>query len=389
MRVPACRSSGKPNISEALWNDLDHLPPARHYFVVRPDLAMDAMQRMLRTAAVEQEKEIAEHERRQEARQERLRMLRERHLLRNAEQAKLGLRGGGTGRAEGHYTSLAQKALLGSTSSRCDAAPLTRSTPKLPQAPLAGAEDVSALARNASSHSIGQSIGQSRQGGEMKRSSSSRTANSRPRALTQPLRAVASQSELPAAARPGTASEAPQMRKSGSFGSGSCGSLRPSVLHRQDSLVGPHSQRASEASAMGAELLELFGETPYKEVLGVVNTEPYVEHKERLCTLLRSPSARFEGMQGLLLPRYPLKQRWPTRELSCSDSLPSHAASPARTPASTSKVTTPQRSGQRRMSQQRRILPRHLGPSGFSLYPPGPPSPNSLARAAFALEGVA
>mmetsp|Transcript_28430 Transcript_28430/g.62240 ORF Transcript_28430/g.62240 Transcript_28430/m.62240 type:complete len:354 (+) Transcript_28430:176-1237(+) len=83
--------TGHPSKSEAVWNDLDHLPPSRHHLVARPDLAMTAAVRILKRAEQEEVLAIQERQRVQARRQERLNALRRRHVGQHIAMQQLGV----------------------------------------------------------------------------------------------------------------------------------------------------------------------------------------------------------------------------------------------------------------------------------------------------------
>ncbi len=81
--------TGNPYSALPAWLDMDHVPPRKQEFVVRTDLALNAMQAILRRIEAEELGELARRQALQDKRQERLARLRQRHTLRHEAQARI------------------------------------------------------------------------------------------------------------------------------------------------------------------------------------------------------------------------------------------------------------------------------------------------------------
>ena len=84
-------TSGTPFSTQPSWADLSHLPPEKRDMIVRPDLAMVAMERILHRVEGELSAEEYHRESQRQRREERLEQLRSRHERRDEQQRKLGL----------------------------------------------------------------------------------------------------------------------------------------------------------------------------------------------------------------------------------------------------------------------------------------------------------
>ena len=85
-------TSGSPYSSVPIWLDMDHCPPQQREFVVRPDLALTAMQRILSRIEKEEQAELDRRQALQDTRQERLARLRQRHMQRHHAQQAIGVK---------------------------------------------------------------------------------------------------------------------------------------------------------------------------------------------------------------------------------------------------------------------------------------------------------
>jgi hypothetical protein len=85
------RSPGRPFSRTPSWADLAQLPPSRRDIVARPDLALDAMRRILSRRENELARDADAQERRRLQRLERLDLLQQRHGQRHEEQRKIGV----------------------------------------------------------------------------------------------------------------------------------------------------------------------------------------------------------------------------------------------------------------------------------------------------------
>lgn len=86
--------SGAPLSSIPYWLDMDHIPPHKREFVLRPDLALGAMQAILGRIEKEELQELARRQALQDKRQEQLARTRQRHMLRHQAQQRIGAMGG-------------------------------------------------------------------------------------------------------------------------------------------------------------------------------------------------------------------------------------------------------------------------------------------------------
>ena len=106
-------SSPRAVFFKQVWADIDHVPPARHAVSgIRPDLALIAMERILKRTAEEEQAKIETAERRQQARLAEIAAMRRRHIKVLESERALGLRHSASyvERLGGRHTSAAHRA---------------------------------------------------------------------------------------------------------------------------------------------------------------------------------------------------------------------------------------------------------------------------------------
>lgn len=112
--------SGAPLSSIPYWCDMDHIPPHKREFVVRPDLALGAMQAIMGRVETEELQELARRQALQNKRQEQLARTQQRHMLRHQAQQRIGAMGGpahGFARASQARLTASQADLMASATS--------------------------------------------------------------------------------------------------------------------------------------------------------------------------------------------------------------------------------------------------------------------------------
>ena len=83
--------SGKPFSSIPSWADVSHMPPSRRALIARPDLALDAMRRILSRVDKELSDAASLEDDQQQRREMRLDALRTRHEQRHEAQRRIGV----------------------------------------------------------------------------------------------------------------------------------------------------------------------------------------------------------------------------------------------------------------------------------------------------------
>ena len=136
--------SGAPLSSIPYWLDMDHIPPHKREFVLRPDLALGAMQAILGRIETEELQELARRQALQDKRQEQLARTRQRHMLRHQAQQRIGAMGGSS-----HNFARASQARL--TASQPD---LMASAPSFEPEPEASPADEMAAFESPSAASL-------------------------------------------------------------------------------------------------------------------------------------------------------------------------------------------------------------------------------------------